>query len=125
MKLRPLNKQLHIENIKSPFNMKTNGYLGNITTIVLAPVVQIVDNAIQWISVDQAYYANHWIVIYQVDSLFTLSTSGAWSKCFLHCLSLGIKLLYIIMVFLINKTTSNILQTGYGKFLRTKKLLGK
>lgn len=49
--------------------MKTNGYLGNITTIVLAPVVQRVDNAIHWISVDQAYYANHWLVIYQVDSV--------------------------------------------------------
>ena len=49
--------------------MKTNGCLGNITTIVLAPVVQRVDNAMKWISVDQSYYTNHWIVIYQVDSV--------------------------------------------------------
>ena len=41
----------------------------------LAPVVQRLDNAIQWISVDKTNHAIHGIVIYPVDSIIHFSNN--------------------------------------------------
>ena len=39
---------------------------------ILAPVVQRLDNAIQWISVDITNHHIRWIVIYPLDSVIHL-----------------------------------------------------
>ena len=54
-------------------------YFKPVSCWILARVVQRLDNAIQRISVNKTNHAIHWTVIYSVDSLSSLWTTGARS----------------------------------------------